>query len=189
MIQYKKATTEDELQRILQLQKQNLPSVLNEAEIRSQGFVTVDHSYAVLKKLNDIENHIIAKEGENVVAYLLAMTEQSQNDIPVLISMFQTFRRIPFAGKSVSDFQYIVVGQVCVDKNYRGKGILDECYAFYQQAFKNKYAFAITEIAANNPRSLNAHKRIGFEEIFQYNAQDGVDWVIVIWDWNNLSKS
>jgi GNAT superfamily N-acetyltransferase len=188
MIHVKRVTTEAELAGILSLQKQNLATALTQEEIQSQGFVTVSHSYDVLHQLNEIEPHILAKEDDRVIAYLLAMTEQSQLLVPVLQPMFDMFRTTGFAGKAVAGFHYLVVGQVCVDKAYRGKGILGQCYAFYRKTFQKEYDFAITEIAAHNLRSLAAHRRIGFQEIHRHLAPDGVNWVIVVWDWNNLSK-
>jgi ribosomal protein S18 acetylase RimI-like enzyme len=187
MIHYTKANTDAELHGILALQRQNLPSALTEDEIRSQGFVTVVHSFGDVKKLNQIEPHVIAKDGEQIIAYLLAMTAQSQLDIPVLQPMFKIFARVPFAGKTVADFHYLVVGQVCVHKAYRGRGILDNCYNYYRETFQKKYDFAVTEIDASNLRSLHAHARIGFRDVYRYSVLNGVEWVIVLWDWNNLS--
>lgn len=187
MIVYKRAETNADLEGILHLQRQNLPIALTDTEKRSQGFVTVQHSLADLKKLNEIEAHVIAKEGDAVIAYLLAMTEKSQHDIPVLIPLFQTFQQTPFAGKWVSDFRYIVVGQACVAKPYRGTGVFAGCYDFYRRTFQPAFDFAITEIDANNQRSLHAHQRIGFRELHRYNATHGVEWVIVVWNWNRLS--
>ena len=184
MISYTTSKNKDELLGILRLQKANLPDVLTTEEIQSQGFVTVSHSYEELKKLNDIEQHLIGKEGNNVMAYLLAMTERSKMDIPVLRPMFETFGKILYKGIPVSEYNYIVVGQVCVEKNFRGMGILDKCYAAYRDHFINKYDLAITEIDAKNLRSLNAHKRIGFTEIHRYMTPNNIEWVIVIWDWH-----
>lgn len=189
MIYYKRANTTEELESILQLQRKNLPANLTEEEIKSQGFVTVIHSFEDLKKLNDIETHVIAKDGEKVIAYILAMTEQSQFDIPVLKPMFEIFQQVFFAGKQISDYRYIVIGQVCVDKQYRSKGILDECYQFYKDSFKGKYDFVTTEIATSNLRSLNAHKRIGFKDVHHFTGPEGTDWVIVLWDWNNFAST
>ena len=183
MIAYTISKTKDELLGILHLQKENLSHALTKDEIISQGFVTVNHSYDQLKNLNDIENHIIAKDNDKVIAYLLAMTQRSRFDIPVLIPMFERFEKILFRNKLISDYHYIVVGQVCVDKSYRGKGILDNCYAEYKNQFGTKYDFAITEIASTNLRSLNAHKRIGFIEIDTYHSNDKTEWCIVLWDW------
>ncbi len=133
--------------------------------------------------MNAIEKHVIARNGERVVAYLLAMTKESRNLVPVLAPMFAMFDETRYSDKPVSEMNYIVVGQVCVDKQYRGKGVLDRCYEEYRKRFHSKYDCAVTEIAATNPRSLKAHRRIGFDEIRRYSAPDGVEWSIVLWDW------
>ena len=185
MINFTAAIDEADLAGILQLQKENLPGALTKVEIQTQGFLTVKHSLELLKSLNDIEKHIIGKDGDKVVAYLLAMTKKSEKEIPVLFPLFEKFRKIQFKNKPVSDYNYLVVGQVCVHKSYRGQGILDNCYAAYRDYYKEKYTFAITEIANSNQRSQNAHKRIGFTEIHQYENDNGGKWNIVIWDWRN----
>lgn len=183
MITYTTSRSERDLQGILELQQRNLAVNLSREEVLSQGFVTVTHSLADLKRMNDLEPHLIAKDGAQVIAYLLAMTVQSKTDFPVLIPMFEVFDRIPFRGKTISSCHYLVVGQVCVDKNYRGQGILDQCYEAYRDHFKNKYEFAITEIATKNQRSIHAHKRIGFSEVHRYTAPNGEEWSIVVWEW------
>ena len=186
MIHYTTSVTKNDLQGILKLQKANLSAALSKEEIKSQGFVTVMHNYDELKKLNEIEKHIVAKEDDKIIAYLLAMTKQSKYEIPVLIPMFEMFDTIFFEGKLISLYNYIVVGQVCVDKKYRAQGIIDNCYAFYRDHFKSKYDFAITEIASTNMRSINAHKRIGFQEIHRYVANN-TEWSIVLWNWKTIS--
>ena len=179
------ADTKNDLEGILTLQKANLAQGLTLEEIQSQGFVTVIHNYDQLKKLNDYEKHVIVKEKNKVIAYLLAMTQQSKFDIPILIPMFNVFDRILYADKKIAEYNYIVVGQVCIDREYRGQGILDNCYTAYKEYYSDKYDFAITEIASTNIRSLNAHKRIGFREIHNYKSSDNTEWVIVLWDWKN----
>ena len=186
MIHYTTSVTKNDLQGILKLQKANLSTALTKEEIKSQGFVTVMHNCDELKKLNDNEKHVVAKDGDKIIAYLLAMTKQSKYEIPVLIPMFKMFDTIFFEGKLISLYDYIVVGQVCIDKQYRAQGIIDNCYVFYRDHFKRKYDFAITEIASTNIRSVNAHKRIGFKEIYRY-VSDNTEWSIVLWDWKTNS--
>ena len=183
MIAVTQATSEQDLRGILHLQGENLATNLSPEERASQGFVTVVHSYEQLSDLNVQEKHIVAKEGDRVIGYLLAMTQRSKGDIPVLIPMFEMFNELVYGGKRIADQNYIVVGQVCIDKSYRGKGILDQCYAAYKEYYGNKYSFAITEIATANTRSLAAHKRVGFERVKTYAAPDGVDWEVVVWNW------
>ncbi|HCW06604.1 MAG TPA: GNAT family N-acetyltransferase [Cytophagales bacterium] len=183
MITYTQAHSIDDLNGILALQKKNLARGLSPEEIQSQGFVTVDHTFEQMKNLNDYEKHVIAKDDDKVVAYVLAMTKQSRHDIPILIPMFTIFDEIIFKGKKVCEYNYLVVGQVCVGKEYRGQGIFDGCYAAYQNFYQHRYDFAITEIATSNMRSLQAHKRIGFQNIHEYTSPDGVKWMVVAWDW------
>ncbi|HMH23285.1 MAG TPA: GNAT family N-acetyltransferase [Puia sp.] len=182
MITYTIATSDKDLAGIMALQRSNLPVNLSPEEMAGQGFVTVVHSLDDLKKMNDIEQHVIAKDGDRVVAYLLAMTAASEKDIPVLIPMFEMFGKVPYKGKPVSGYHYIVVGQVCVGKEYRGQGILDRCYAGYRRRMQGRYDFAITEVSVRNTRSIRAHERIGFTLLHEYEAPDGEDWSIVVWE-------
>ena len=184
MLIYTTATSDKDVQGILTLQQKNLATKLTEAYMQSQGFVTVAHRFQDLEKMRDIEPSIIAKDDDEIIAYILAMTQQSKNDIPVLVPMFDMFDKISYWGKPVAAYNYLVVGQVCVDEKYRGKGIIDNCYEAYKTHFQGKYDFAVTEIAAKNMRSINMHQRIGFKEIHQYTAPDGILWSVVIWDWN-----
>ncbi|HTF17199.1 MAG TPA: GNAT family N-acetyltransferase [Chryseolinea sp.] len=183
MIQYTTAGSDQHLQGILDLQRQNLARNLDESELRSQGFVTVLHTIEDLRKMNAFERHVIAVDDERVVAYLLAMTWASRNDIPVLVPMFDTIASIVYAGRPLVASSYIVVGQACVDKSYRGQGVFDEIYRHYARCFRDKYPYVITEIDTANTRSIRAHRRVGFETIKQYTAPDGVTWQIVLWDW------
>lgn len=188
MIIYTIAQSDDDLHGILDLQKANLRVNLSDTEINSQGFVTVVHSFRELKELNDIEAHVIAKQQDKVIAYLLAMTSKSKKNIPVLVPMFEMFEQVRLGTKFIANYNFIVVGQVCVAKEYRGKGILAKAYSKYKEHFENKYDFAITEIDNANQRSLSAHKKIGFTEIHRYHSPDKTEWVIVVWDWKGLSR-
>src|SRR5689334_19148226 len=161
MIVYTTANGRKDLEGILALQKSNIAQSLTAEEIQNKGFVTVDHSYDQLKDLNNFERHVIAKDNDRVIGYVLAMTSHSKFKIPVIIPMFRAFDSISYGGRKVTEYNYIVVGQVCIDKEYRGRGIFDECYNAYKTFYSGKYDFAITEIAKTNHRSLNAHKRIG----------------------------
>lgn len=185
MIVITTSNSRTDLEGMLDLQKANLASNLSAAEIQSQGFVTVTHTFKQLSILNDYEKHIIAKDDEKVIGYLLAMTQHSKYEIPILIPMFKMFSETAYNDKLIIEYNYIVVGQVCIDKLYRGQGMLDKCYAAYKEYYSKKYDFAITEIATSNTRSLNAHKRIGFKDVKTYLSQDNVEWVIVFWDWHS----
>ena len=189
MITYTTSKTTKDLSGIIDLQKINLLEILTEIERQNQGFLTVTHSLDVLKKMQAEAPNIIIKDKNKIVGYALAMTKKSKSDIPVLIPMFETFDKIKHKGKLVSDYNYIVMGQVCIDKKYRGQGLFDGGYETFKNYFKNDYDFAITEIATKNERSRAAHKRVGFEEIHKYKDPENVEWNIVVLDWNGSNQN
>lgn len=186
MMQYTVVTSQEELDGILRLQQANLADHLDADEIREQGFVTVSHSPQQLHRLHAIESSVIAKAEDRVVGYILAMTAASRDDIPVLVPMFELFDTLLHHDRPVNSYTYMLIGQVCVDKNYRGIGLFDHLYQTYINRFRHRYDFAITEIALNNRRSLRAHERVGFHTIHTYTSPDGVQWAIVVLDWKSL---
>lgn len=182
MITYTTANTAD-FSGILALQRINLPKALTEVEIKSQGFVTLQHSLELLQRMNQIESHIIAKDQDKVIAYILAMTNRSRADIPVLSSLFEQLEQLQYQGASIASYHYLIVGQACVDKAYRGQGVFDDCYSYYQEVYAPKYDFAITAISTKNPRSLRAHQRVGFQQVHSFLDADQKEWWVVLWDW------
>lgn len=179
-LSYQSAKSEQDLQGILDLQLKNH---LGSITAINDGFLFVRHNLKVLTKMQGFAPQVICKDADEVVAYTLAMTADCKNDVPELIPMFEVFGQIPFRGKLVSDFRYIVVGQVCVGQNHRGLGVFDNMYAIYRDTFKDAFDFAITEISLRNPRSIRAHERVGFRDIHQYTDPSGENWSIVVWEW------
>lgn len=182
-IRYTTCKTPEDINGILALQKQNHVDSLSQEEKHAQGFVTLAHSYGQLEVMNNAAQHVIAKVGPRVVAYVLAMTPEFENEFPLLKPMFELFTKIRFRGTTIADSNYIVVGQTCVDKSYRGRGLVRNCFDLYRLLYAGKYEFAVTEIAANNLRSLRAHENIGFKTIDSYKSPGGVLWHVVLWDW------
>lgn len=183
MISISLAQSDQELRGIIALQTVNLLKNISAKEAESQGFVTVVHDFDILKKMNDDEPHIIAKSGNEVAGYCLAMTKKFKKDIPVLVPMFDKMDEQVHKGKLVKDYNYIVCGQVCVAKSVRGQGVFDRMYRHCQSTYSRKYDLILTEIAERNQRSIRAHYRVGFETLLRYKATDGEDWEVVAWDW------
>lgn len=186
-LDFKLTETDAELQGILDLQKVNLLNEISEEEKSQQGFVTVRHSLNQLRLMHDLEPHVIAVDGEKVIGYILAMTKDSKNLVPVLVPMFAQFDRLVYGEKLLSAYDYMVIGQICVDKAYRGRGIFDKMYELYRSTFSCRYDFAITEIALTNIRSLKAHQRVGFRVIHEF-EDTTQKWAIVLLKWKQVRE-
>ncbi|KAA1245297.1 GNAT family N-acetyltransferase [Aquimarina sp. RZ0] len=174
---YTTASTSRELEEILQLQQQNLAISISKEEKKKEGFVTVQHDIEILSKMNGIEPHIIAKDGDTVIGYTLCMTKDFGQDIPVLIPLFREVEKSTYRSKN-----FIVMGQVCIDKGYRGQGVFRGLYQHMKKKLQHTYDILITEVAADNLRSLQAHQAIGFKTLVTH-ENDGIKWHLIHWNW------
>jgi ribosomal protein S18 acetylase RimI-like enzyme len=184
-IQIMLATTDDELLQILKLQQQNLPQNISKAEAVEQGFVTVVHSFEVLKSMNEQHPHVIAKQNGEVVGYALVMTREFKNEIPVLVPMFEMIGQLAVDERKLADETYVVMGQICIAKSFRGAGIFDALYSFMRDSLHEMYRYCVTEVAARNGRSVRAHRRVGFATERVYTAPDGEQWELMVWKWQH----
>ena len=187
-ILYKTCDSHKELTWILHLQKINHFTTLPDEERKAKGFLTCIHTNEILAKWNRIAPHIIAVKDGKVIGYLLTMTSEASLDMPILQPMFQVFEELHYQEKAISKYNYLVVGQVCVAKEFRGAGVLEKLYELYGRAYSEKFDFAITEIAVKNKRSIHAHIKNGFEKLLIYETTECGEWCIVILDWNKKNR-
>lgn len=165
---------EHELVQILELQRRNLPGSLDEDERAGQGFVTVEHTLDVLRRMHALAPSIVAKDGDELAGYALVMPVECRTLVPVLEPMFQRLESF--------ERRFYVMGQICVAKPYRGRGVFDRLYGAHREHLRGRYDSCVTEVSVRNPRSLRAHLRVGFEEIERY--RDATDeWVLLAWNW------
>ena len=174
MIEYKQASTANELEQILVLQQRNLPRSLSNEEMERDGFLTVEHSFELLEEMNEASPHIIALENEKVVGYALSMHPKFASSIEILKPMFHEIN-MAIDGKS----NYMVMGQICVAKTHRSKGIFRKLYTTMKTKLPAGFDTISTEVDAKNQRSMNAHKAVGFEELKTYHS-DGKDWSLIV---------
>ncbi len=173
----------EELQQILQLQKENLVQFITEDESRSQGFVTMHHSPEVLLRMHEMAPSVIIKDNDRLVAYALTMLKECRHLVPALQSMFDLFDNLSWKNKPLNSYRYYVMGQICVAKQYRGKGLVNELYQYHKTIYSTQFDLFLTEIATRNHRSLKAHEKAGFQTIHIY--RDHLDeWAVVGWDWS-----
>ncbi|WP_411765962.1 N-acetyltransferase [Winogradskyella sp. A3E31] len=177
-IKYRRASSDKDLHQILNLQKKNLKLALSEQDKESEGFVSVDHEFGVLKRMNDACAHIIAISEEKIVGYTLCMLTTFKNDVPELITMFNHLDGL-LDSKGLSSLNYFIMGQVCIDKNFRKKGVFRGLYNFMKSELKSEFDAVITEVNVKNRRSSDAHKAIGFEAL-DIRSEGSEDWELII---------
>lgn len=173
MIVYKQAESVEELEQILALQQRNLPKNITPEESEREGFLTVEHSMDILKAMNNVCGHIIAVEDGNMVGYALCMHPKFAENIEILKPMFNEINKLVQKKDS-----YMAMGQICVAKSHRGKGVFRNLYLTMKRRLPNGFDTIITEVDAKNKRSLAAHTAIGFETIKVYPSGDK-EWHLI----------
>jgi ribosomal protein S18 acetylase RimI-like enzyme len=179
-----RVSNEDELIGIQELQKANLRKFISEEEVKKEGFVTAEYSIEFLKSMHESSPSIIAKDGDKVVGYALVSTKAIMGQHELLDDLFHVLDKLSFNGASLSEKNaYVLVGQLCVGKEYRGMGLVQKMYHHFKDSLQDDFKYLITDVAAENERSLKAHIRTGFQVIHTIDY-GGIKWDIVLWDWN-----
>ena len=182
MVRIIKASDAVELEQILILQQKNLARNITGEEAMEQGYVTVIHTADQLQKMHELAPAIIAKDDETVVGYALSMPVSCSALIPVLEPMFASIENLVYKGIPLKSTKYYVMGQICIDKDFRGQGIFDRLYEGHKKNYGQEYDCIVTEVATRNTRSLRAHQRVGFVTIHNYTDETD-DWEVMVWDW------
>ena len=182
MIEIKTVSGIDEINGILSLQKENLKSLISNEEAGQEGFVTAEYSLELLQKMHAESPSVIAKDADKVVGYALVTTKAVMPHHDLLSDFFRVIQQLQYKGFPVKDTSYVVIGQLCVAKNYRGMGLVKQLYSYFKETLKHRFDFCLTDVAQTNPRSLKAHLKTGFTVIDTLTYGD-VSWDIVLWDW------
>lgn len=176
-------TTDKELEQIVALSHKNLRKNISEEDQVISGFITWLYSLDLLRQMNAQHPHIIVKDNDNVIGYALVALKEASGFHPDLKAMVLHLEALTYDHKSLGEYRYYVMGQICIDHAYRGKGIFSMLYEEHKRLFRNEFDFVVTEISTINIRSMAAHKKTGFKTIHTY--RDALDeWNVVLWDWN-----
>ena len=184
MIIIKRVTEFSELEGIRKLQEDNLKRNLPADEAETEGFVTAEYSIEFLETLHKAGPSIIAKEDDLVVGYALVAAKSVRHQHELLSELFNYVDKIIYRGRMLKNVSYVIVGQLCVAKNYRGLGLVHQMYQHFKESLIGEYDYCITDVAENNPRSLKAHLKTGFRVIDSF-SYGGSNWNIVLWDWKS----
>jgi hypothetical protein len=182
VITIKPVSSKEELLQIKELQDQNLRKNLSPGEAASEGFLSAEYSIQVLEKMHDQRPSIIAVDGANLAGYALVTLKSVAHLHPLLDDLFNTIDKTFYNSQPLINSRYVVVGQLCVAREYRGRNLVQCMYNEFRQQLINEFDYCITDVAEANLRSLKAHLRSGFKVIDQL-GYGGIKWNIVLWDW------
>ncbi|SHM04605.1 GNAT family N-acetyltransferase [Hymenobacter psychrotolerans] len=157
-MQLKLASLED-IDGVLALhQKYQLATIAEED--KPDGFVTTAFTREQLTQLIEQEQGLsVATDEGQVVAYVMAASWQFWAEWPIFAHMIADLPNLEYAGYRLTTENSYQYGPVCVDKAYRGSGLLKQIFDFSRAQMATRYPVLVTFINRINGRSYAAHTR------------------------------
>ena len=168
-ILYNVVKSHEDLAQILSLQRQNLPSNISMKEARKEGYVTLKHDLDLLTNMNSPYPHVVAKCNGELVGYALVMLRKFSKELPILYPMFEQLQKITYKSKKLDQQSYFIMGQVCIKKGFRGKGILKNMYLELRNRMKRDFDYMVTEISAKNQGQLKHIQNLVLKKFILFN--------------------
>lgn len=177
----RKAEEQDLLQ-IKRLQEENHFKALTEEEKEIWGFVSLETDIDALRDIYKDPGILVALKNSRIVGYEMPLTVQKIKKMPLFNQFIERVLNIRHKDKKLAEYRIIMEGQICIDKNHRGKGLAENMHNEFMNMIKGKYDLIFTDVSRQNPRSLHVHiNKLGFKIADEYN-EDGRDWCILIQD-------
>ena len=154
-IQLEKATLND-IEGVLDLQKLYLVSNLSEEE-KKAGFVTTPFSVDQLTFVINNGGLFLAKDNAKTIAYIFAESWDFFIQYPIFEHMIRLFPKLSFLDFGINTTNSFQYGPICIDKEYRGKGLINSLFEFMRIHIEKRYPLAVTFINKTNAPSLKAH--------------------------------
>ena len=183
MLEATTVTTHDELVQINLLNQLNIKYALTDKEKAEEGYVSWLYPMALLEQMHALSPAIIVKDETKVVGYALAATKEAAGFHIDLKLMIENLEKVIYKNKPLTEYNFYLMGQICIAKGYRGQGIFGQLYQKHKEVYGSQYDLLVTEIATANLRSQRAHEKVSFKTIHTY--RDSTDeWNVVVWDWS-----
>ena len=170
-MEYKIAQIKD-IEKVLELHsKYQIDSI--KQEDKKDGFITTAFTKEQMVDLITLEQGLfIAIENEKIVAYVMSASWKFWSRWPMFAFMMEDLPNLEYLDQKLTVQNSYQYGPVCVDKEYRGKGVLEKLFDFARQNMSKRFPILVTFINKINPRSYEAHtKKLKLEVIeeFSYN--------------------
>ncbi|MGL3001625.1 N-acetyltransferase family protein [Flavobacterium sp. RSSB_23] len=173
-----KKATEEDIPGIVALHKANL--VVNLTEVEKQGgFVTTALTVAQIQTVIQHHGLFIAKNEDAIIGFIFAADWEFFTQWPIFEYMIQLFPSFSFKNFDVTTTNSFQYGPICIDKNYRGQGIITELFEYMRIQMKEKYPLSLTFINKTNIPSYKAHtEKLAWEVIDEFHFNNNSYYVL-----------
>ncbi|MES3005850.1 MAG: hypothetical protein V4664_02790 [Patescibacteria group bacterium] len=165
---------------ILDLLTKNLARNLSEEE-KKDGFFHFEPTYEELLKIINDTGVYLSLRGEELKGYFITMSKELAQTIPFEAEMLANAERMLYEGKPLSEYNYVVLAQICVAKEFRGGMTFNRLHLATQSILKEQgFEIGFGEIEDTNSTSLAVHSYL--TDVGTYIASSGLKWHIMVSD-------
>lgn len=170
----------NDFEKMVTLQNENLFSVLQQSE-KQNGFLSAAFTAKQFQTMDNDLCVVVCAEEEKIIGYACASSIDYNKKIPLIAIMLKHFSEINFKNKMLSEYNSFVYGPACIDKPFRGKGILEVLFKNLQKSILQEHPqleLLTTIISTDNERSVSAHKKLGMEIVGQFEFSNQAFWIL-----------
>ncbi|NGZ08421.1 MAG: GNAT family N-acetyltransferase [Nitrospira sp. LK70] len=179
-MEFRRAKLED-IPAILDVQAANFIGNLEDTE-RRDGFLSVKFTRQQLEEMTGDVGIIVAAIGGSLAGFLCASSCEFNRPFPLLAAMMQRFNAIDYQGRSLASSRVFIYGPVCIERAYRGRGLLRRLYETLQREVAGRYDIGVAFVAEDNPHSLRVHlDGLGMAHVGEF-ALSGKQYHILAFD-------
>jgi hypothetical protein len=153
--EFRRAKPED-YSAILKLQAANYIANLSDHE-QTEGFLSAEFTREQVTKMAEDLGIMIALESGVLAGYLCAFRNDFTHGSPVLAKMFESYDAVWFEGKPLVSYKTYVYGPVCIDRDYRRRGLLRGLVEAQKRDLAGRFELGVGFVSRSNPHSLDAH--------------------------------
>jgi hypothetical protein len=163
---------------MLALQEANLVENLP-MEQHKDGFLSARFAADQFARMNREAAVVVAEDLGRIVGYACTAGVDFSRQFPILDTMIATFGRLTYLGTTLIDARVCIYGPVCVDRAWRGRGVLRGLIARMKEELAGQFDMAAAFISKANSRSLAAHvDGLGMTVLGDYAFAAGLYWIV-----------
>jgi hypothetical protein len=167
---YRRAVPED-YPAILRLQSANYIGNLSR-EGRSEGFLSAEFTPQQVASMAEDLGTMLAIVETEVVGFLCGFRREFNTGSAVIAKMLECYALLKFEGKPLSSYNSYIYGPVCIDRKYRGKGLLRGLYEAQKKDLAWQFEVGVAFVSQDNPHSLQAHvSGLGMTEVGDFEVK------------------
>ncbi|MDX5626651.1 MULTISPECIES: GNAT family acetyltransferase [unclassified Brenneria] len=125
---------------------------------KTDGFVTtLLTKEQIISLIEDEQGAFVAKEDGKVVAFVFAASWAYWSAWPFFQYMIGRLGEVTYNDEILSTENSYQYGPICIDKAYRGSGLLNIIFDFALKEMSKKFPYLVTFVNQTNGRSYTAH--------------------------------